>query len=151
MKLALLAAAALVIPLAQAQPGLPDGEGKDVVERLCLNCHGPENFINKNYTRDGWGEVIYSMQSRGLTGTDREFDTVATYCAKYLGKSEARVNVNRATAKELESALRLPSDQCEAIVKYRAEKGEFRTWQDVAKVPGVDPRRIEQQKDRLTF
>jgi competence ComEA-like helix-hairpin-helix protein len=151
MKIALLLASAFAIPLALAQPKLPDGEGKEVVERLCLKCHGPENFVNKKYTKDGWDEVIYSMQSRGLTGTDQEFETIARYCARYLGKSETKVNVNRATAKELESALRLPSDQAEAIVRYRGEKGEFHAWQEVAKVPGVDSQKIEENKDRLTF
>ncbi len=151
MKAALLAALAFAILPALAQPKLPDGDGKEVVERLCLTCHGPENFINKKYTKDGWGEVIYSMQSRGLTGTEDEFETVARYCATYLGKSEAKVNVNRATAKELESALSLAADQAESIVRYRIKKGEFRAWQDVAKVPGVDPKQIERNRERLIF
>ena len=82
----LVCAAAVFAICALAQPKLPDGEGKEVVERLCLKCHGPENFMNKKYTKDQWDEVIYSMQVRGLTGTDEEFEIVAKYCAKYLGK-----------------------------------------------------------------
>jgi competence ComEA-like helix-hairpin-helix protein len=151
MKLALCMFAAFSIQGVSAQPKLPDGEGKEVVERLCLSCHGPENFISRKYTKDGWDEVIYSMQSRGLKGTDQEFETVAKYCAKYLGKSSATVNVNRATANELESALALAADQAEAIVRYRGEKGEFHTWQDVAKVPKVDAKKIEESKDRIVF
>ncbi len=87
----LLAAATLFgISLSQAQPKLPEGEGREVVEKLCLTCHGPENFMTKKYTKEGWDDVIYSMQSRGLKGTDEEFEIVAKYCAKYLGKPAAK-------------------------------------------------------------
>jgi len=146
-----LAASPLIVPVARAQAVLPDGEGKEVVQRLCTTCHGPENFINKKLTRDGWDAVIYSMEQRGFMPTDEEVETILNYCTKYLGGASTKVNVNRATAKELESGLDLPSDQAAAIVRYRADKGDFRTWQDVAKVPGVEARRIEDNKDRIAF
>ena len=149
MKLAVMFLSA--IELAQAQPKLPEGEGREVVERLCLDCHGAENFITRNHTKDGWDEVIYSMESRGLKGTDEEFEIVSKYLTKYIGKSAAKINVNRAAAKELESTLSLASADAEAIVRYRSENGDFKSWQDVAKVPGVDAKKIEAARDRLTF
>ena len=151
VKATMLAAGLLSIPLAHAQSKLPEGEGKEVVELHCLKCHGPENFINKKYTKDGWDEVIYSMQGRGLSATEAEYEIIARYCAKYLTGAVAKVNMNRASAKELESGLGLGADQAEAIVRYRAEKGDFRSWQDVVKVPGIETRKIEDNKEKLTF
>ena len=37
------------------------------------------------------------------------------------------------------------------IVNDRGEKGPFKEWKDLLKVPGVDPQRIEEQKDNLDF
>ncbi len=53
------------------------------------------------------------------------------------------MNVNKATAQELESSLGLAKPDAEAIVKYREQKGSFKTWQDVAAVPGVSAAKIE--------
>lgn len=46
---------------AQLAP-LPDGPGKDLVERTCARCHGLNLIANSwGYTRDGWHELLASM------------------------------------------------------------------------------------------
>jgi virginiamycin B lyase len=54
----------------RAQPvSLPDGPGKDLVERSCARCHGLNLITNSwGYTRDGWHELIASMVT--LPATD---------------------------------------------------------------------------------
>ena len=54
-------------------------------------------------------------------------------------------------SKELETALALSTPEAEAIVRYREQNQGFRTWEDVKKVPGIDPKKIEAGKDRLAF
>jgi competence protein ComEA len=39
----------------------------------------------------------------------------------------------------------------EAIVRYREEKGSFKTLDDLKKVPGIDPGKLEAKKASLEF
>ncbi|MEX0908273.1 MAG: hypothetical protein WDZ58_00805, partial [Gemmatimonadaceae bacterium] len=60
---------------------LPDGDGKQVVQVLCTQCHTLNNVANSGgYTREGWKELIRSMVSMRA---ERE-DTVATYLAAHF-------------------------------------------------------------------
>lgn len=104
------------------------------------------------------------MVSRGAEGTDEEVQTVVEYLSKNFGldspppaaeKEHAAaaqpVHVNQATAAELSSAIGLSSDEAAAIVAYREQKGKFKEWRDLTKVPGVEASKIENNKDRLVF
>jgi cytochrome c5 len=71
-----------------AQDQLPEGEGKKVVEKLCNDCHGPENYTKKKHTKDEWEKVIQDMVEKGASGTDKELDTIVAYLTKYFGKPE---------------------------------------------------------------
>lgn len=84
----LFLAAALTLG-AQAPPPLPEGEGKKVVEKLCLDCHGSENFTTQKRTKDDWEKVISDMIEKGAQGTDQEFDQVVAYLTKYFGKDKS--------------------------------------------------------------
>ncbi len=61
------------------------------------------------------------------------------------------VNVNTANAHDLETSLKLSTAEAEAIVKYRTEHGNFKTWKDVAAVPGISSAKIEGMQKRITF
>ena len=84
----------------------------------------------------------------GAQGTDDEFNQIVDYLATYFPKT---VNVNKATAKDLEAGLELSSKEAESMVHYREEKGNFKSVDDVEKVPGVDAKKIEAKKDLLEF
>ena len=88
MKLLLLAAVALAAS-AQQPPPLPDGEGKKVVEKICLDCHGPETFTSKKHTKEEWDKVINDMVEKGAQGTEQELDQIVAYLAKYFGKDKS--------------------------------------------------------------
>lgn len=62
-----------------------------------------------------------------------------------------KLHINRLNATALEERLGLTEKEAEAIVKHREQHGPFKTWQDVAKVTGVEAKKIEASKDLLQF
>jgi competence protein ComEA len=93
------------------------------------------------------------MIQRGATGTDDEFYEVVDYLATSFSKTSPviKINVNKATAKDLEAALRLPDKQAAAIVHQREEKGDYKSIDDLKKVPGIDAGKIEANRNRLAY
>jgi competence ComEA-like helix-hairpin-helix protein len=59
--------------------------------------------------------------------------------------------VNTASASELATALDLTAAESTSIVSYRDRNGNFKEWRDLTKVPDVDAKKIESNKDRLVF
>ena len=49
------------------------------------------------------------------------------------------------------SGARLAPDQADAIVKYRKDHGDFKTLDDVKKVPGLVTADLDKKKDRIIF
>jgi competence protein ComEA len=132
---------------------LPDGPGKAVTQKVCGECHGAELVIGRQEERETWGAIVEDMVQRGATGTDDEMYQVVDYLATHFSKTSPvmKINVNKATAKDLQSALRLTDKQAAAIVQRRAEKGDFKSVDELEKVPGVDAAKIEASKNRLAF
>ena len=139
-----------LVVAASAQSELPLGEGRDLANRVCSSCHGLDVLLDRKLSKVEWRGVVDEMVSRGAEGTDAEFDKVVEYLAKYLGEAE-KINVNKAAAKELATSLGLSAKDGEAIVKYRQQNGNFKQWQELKKVPGIDVKKIEENKDRLAF
>jgi competence protein ComEA len=78
----------IFVTLTLATQDLPEGPGKKEVEKVCNDCHGPENYTKKKHTKDEWEKVIQDMVEKGAAGTDKELDTIVTYLTKYFGKPE---------------------------------------------------------------
>jgi competence protein ComEA len=92
------------------------------------------------------------MAALGAEGTPEEFGAALGYLATHFAAAELpRINVNTATAIELESGLTLRRSQAAAIVAYRAAHGFFKSSEDLKKVPGLDGARIEAKRERLAF
>jgi competence protein ComEA len=132
---------------------LPDGPGKATTQKVCGSCHGAELVLGRQEDREAWGSIVNDMIQRGATGADDEFYEVVDYLATNFSKTSPviKINVNKATAKDLEGALRLPPKQAAAIVHQREEKGDFKSIEDLKKVPGIDAGKIEANKNRLAY
>ena len=91
-------ACAVFLASAASAQGLPAGEGKEVVEKLCGVCHAAEAVLKYRTSRAEWSATVDDMLSRGAEGTPDEFQTVLRYLAKYRGPT---IYVNSATAKDL--------------------------------------------------
>jgi competence protein ComEA len=109
--------------------------------------------LGRQEDREAWGGIVNDMIQRGAKGSDDEFYEVVDYLAANFSKTSPviKINVNKATAKDLEGALRLPAKQAAAIVHQREEKGDFKSVDDLKKVPGIDAARIEANKNRLAY
>jgi competence ComEA-like helix-hairpin-helix protein len=136
------------LALAQAQD-LPEGKGKDLVEQVCVVCHGLEVITGQHATSKGWSTIVDNMIQRGATATPEEIHTIVEYLAAHFAKT-AMVNVNKATAREMETGLGLTGKEAEALVKYRREHGDFKDWDGLVKAD-VDTKKLDAKKDLIVF
>jgi competence protein ComEA len=148
MKSLLVTASALCLSLVPMHAqGFPDGPGKSIFENTCGGCHGADIVIGQTGTRDVWQDTVDSMRGRGALGSDDDFKAIVTYLTTYFG---VPVNVNSAPAKELVDNLNVTSAEADAIVKAR-DKSKFKEWADLAKVDGLDIKKLEPIKSRIKF
>jgi competence protein ComEA len=135
-----------------AKAQLPDGPGKAVTVRVCGKCHSPEKAASLHQDEDGWTDTIAKMVKMGAQGSDDEFAAVLDYLTKNFGPEAAPpVNINKADNVELESSLVLTKSEAAALIQYRAEKGPFKSIDDLRNIPGLDFKKIETQKSRIKF
>jgi competence protein ComEA len=62
----------------------------------------------------------------------------------------SRINLNRATAAELEALPGIGPTRAAAIVEYRQRQGEFKTVEDLVKVRGIGPTTLQGLRDLVT-
>jgi competence protein ComEA len=129
---------------------LPDGPGKDVVAKACLSCHGAGNFRKKRLAKDGWSEQVADMIDRGAQATDAQVDAVVQYLTENFGKT-SRLYINTAPFEELKAVLGLTVAETQSLIAFRTEHGDFKSWEDVQKVPGVEPKKLEAKKESIAF
>lgn len=131
---------------------LPEAPGRAETEKLCKQCHELARAISLRQDRNGWSETLAKMTAYGMKGSDKDTALVLEYLAKaYPAEEIPKVNVNRATAIELEAGLSLRRSQARAVLEYRAKNGEFKSMADLKKVPLMDAEKIESKKDRIAF
>jgi competence ComEA-like helix-hairpin-helix protein len=127
---------------------LPAGDGKDAVLKMCTNCHELGQVTSAKYPKKFWESVVDDMVSRGAEGTDEEVNSVINYLSRNFGKPR---NINTSTAKEIEAGLSFTAAESELIVRYRADKGAFKTYEDLLKVPDLDAKLLDEQKKNILF
>jgi len=137
----------LLFLLATLSQNLPDGPGKDVVLKLCRDCHDLDTVTAENRTKDGWKKTIEKMGERGAEGTEDQFEAVIVYLTKNFG----RVNINAGTADELVAGLGFSAKEAEAVVDYRGANGVYKDWQDLKKVKGMDAAKVDAQKNHIAL
>lgn len=147
-----MALASLVLATTPAFAQLPDGPGKDEVVKVCGTCHPPTTAASVRLTRDGWHTKITEMVSRGAMATDDELAAILDYLATHFaGEASELLNVNTATAVQLESVLELLRREASAFIEYREKVKGYRSLDDMKKIPGVPFKKIEAKKDWITF
>lgn len=142
----------MTIPTGIAFADIPAGPGHDETMKVCGKCHSAEQATSMHQSRTGWEETISKMVSLGADGTDDEYNAVLDYLVKNFGPEAPKpVNVNKATGVELEAALGLTRTESAAVIQYRTDKGDYKALDDLKNVPGLDFKKVEAKKSRITF
>ena len=116
-------------------------------KRVCSSCHDSDRILATRRTRTQWEEIIEKMIDRGAEGTTEDFTTAEEYLLRVSG----RVNVNRAQTKDIVAVLSVTQKDGDAIVEYRKANGEFKDFDGLCKVPGIDLEKLKQGRDAIAF
>ena len=133
---------------------MPEGQGKAVILRECTTCHAPDHFVKYRHSNEEWQAIVTRMGQRVKSGISKEdLDVVEKYLAANFPKIEevGKVNINKASAKDIADQLALTPAEASAVVQYRERHGTFGQWGELLVIYGVDGRKIEAAKDRMSF
>ena len=125
----------------------PEDIAANAFKRVCSTCHDADRILATRRTRTQWEEVIEKMIERGAQGTSEDF----TAAEEYLLRVSGRVNVNRASSKDLVDVLGLTQKDADAIAEYRKANGEFMDFDGLGKVPAIDTEKLKQVRDAISF
>lgn len=115
--------------------------------RVCSTCHDAGRILSSRRTKDQWSEVIDKMVERGAQGSDDDYAEIMDYLVGHYG----RININRGTAKDLATVLKVSDKDAEAIVAFRTANGPFVDFDGLAKVPDIDMDTLKQNRDAIAF
>src|SRR5688572_9639433 len=133
-----------------AQDVLPETPGKDVTVKVCATCHAAETVASVRHTPEGWRDVIAKMVAAGAEGTEQELETVFQYLStQFPAEAQKALNLNTATAIELESVAGLLRKEAAALIAHRGKNGPCKKLDDLKKVAGLDYKKIEARKEQL--
>ena len=91
------------------------------------------------------GMVVY-IPKLGETAEDN----ILLPAAAGVDAGEQKVNLNKATAEELQTLTGIGPAKAEAILSYREEAGGFKTIEDLKDVTGIGEKSFEKLKDSIT-
>lgn len=129
---------------------LPEGAGRETTVRVCGQCHEPQRAASVRLTREGWQDVVAKMVGLGARATDAELEQVTDYLAtNFKGEAPKPINLNTASAVELESVAALLRKEAAIWIAYRNTKGPCKALEDLKKVTGVPFKKIDERRDRL--
>jgi competence ComEA-like helix-hairpin-helix protein len=143
--LALAAAAACVLVWSTTATAGRDSD-LDTVKVVCGRCHTIDVFLNKPRSWERWNDVFADMTKRGATGTDDQLERVTRFFLENL----TLINVNTSQAEELAGVLGVSDEVAQAIMARR-ERQPFANIDALRAVPGIDPDKLEERKDRILF
>jgi competence protein ComEA len=136
-----------------AQKDFPDGPAKEYINKICLQCHQASQLLNQARTESDWKTTVARMATKGVPAPPEQYDAIAAYMAKNFPKVEdtTKINMNKAKAEEIVSVIGLTPDEAKALVAYREKHGDYREWGEMLVVYGVDGRKLEAAKDKMSF
>jgi competence protein ComEA len=129
---------------------MPPGKGKAELTEVCMECHGVANIRRQRLSKDEWTSEVSDMVDRGAKASDDQIAVIVAYLTQNFGP-DSKLRVNTAPMIELKSVLNLTAAEAGAIIDYRSANGDFRSVDDLLKVPGVSKGKIEEKRGVLEF
>jgi len=77
-----VALTACLLPQEGRAQSLPEGAGRDTVQKACSTCHPAAMVVGRHLSRDEWSAEVAKMVQQGAKLTDAEFTQVVDYLAK---------------------------------------------------------------------
>lgn len=67
---------------------LPDGPGKQILNRACVSCHNLTEVTKFRgfYTRPQWRDIVQTMVDYGAAVNDKDAEVLTSYLTEALGK-----------------------------------------------------------------
>ena len=160
----MLLATTLLFAAAVAVPELPPGKGARIVQSNCSSCHALRVVTSTRASKPRWSQLVNLMITRGAQIADEDIQTVIDYLAANFNESSPPpadsapvnsgskvINVNAATAKQLAFAFGLSSEEADAVIEYRAQRGKIPDWIALTRMPGVPASKFKEKKNLITY
>ena len=106
--------------------------------------------MGKQFTRQEWELKVTEMLQEEPDVTRDERAVILEYLSANF-KPGGKIYINKASARDLQSQLSLAASEAEAIVKYRETRAQFKTFEDLKNIGGLNLSKLEPFKDRLAF
>lgn len=150
----LISAPALLLVLATTRSHaqqMANGPDKDLFVKTCSSCHEIDRVLSQRQDQAGWEATVAKMKGYGLQADDADLKRIISYLAVNLPPEAAtKLNINTATRVDFEAILGVKRSTAAAIIDYRDKNGSFKSVDDLKKVPGVDPAKVDEKKSDLT-
>jgi hypothetical protein len=74
--------------VATAAVELPDGPGRQILNKACVSCHNLTEVTKFRgfYTRPQWRDIVQTMVDYGAPVNEKDAEVLTTYLAETLGK-----------------------------------------------------------------
>ena len=136
--------------MAALRATLPEGAARDLVIRVCAQCHEPNRAAALRLTREGWEGVVQKMKGLGAQATDEEAAQITDYLSEnFKGEAPKPINMNTASSIDLEAVAGLLRKEASLWIAYRNKNGPCKTLDDLKKVAGLPFKKIDDRRDRL--
>jgi competence protein ComEA len=66
---------------------LPEGNGRDLVQKVCNSCHSVDLITTHRQTRDEWTGTVQRMAQHGASATDEQFNEIVNYLTNNFGRT----------------------------------------------------------------
>lgn len=131
---------------APGQTSSSDQVDEATFRAICGSCHSVA-LVDGLRTEEEWRDEIKQMIKVGARGTEEQFARVM----RVLVRTLTIVNVNTADARQIAPVLDVSDAVADAVVKQRESAGNFKSLDDLGKVPGLSREKLRARKDRIVF
>lgn len=131
---------------------LPPGPGREIVTTDCVTCHGLKMVVLGRKSQPDWAKAINDMIQRGAPVFPEEIEPMVQYLSKSFPANLPKpVNVNTASAADLEKIPGMKPDLAQHIVEARAKAGPFKDSAELQRAAGLDKADFESVRYLLKY